>query len=76
MDEINTSEENLIPVKGHNNLFRDKNTGAIVNNDTSAYNNYLRMKEQKKKERNELDMIKSDIEEIKSLLRELTNGSR
>lgn len=75
-DLNNNSENNLIPVKGHSNLFRDKNTGAIVNNDTSAYANYIRMKEQKQKEKNELDMIKSDIEEIKSLLRELTNGSR
>jgi len=75
-DSHNNSEKELIPVKGHTNLFRDKNTGAIVNSDTSAYSNYIRMKEQKQKERNELDTIKSDIEEIKSLLRELTNGSR
>ena len=66
----------LIPVEGYNNLFRDRNTSAILNKDKSAYNNYMRMKDQKQKEKNEIDQIKSDIEEIKSLLRELINGSR
>jgi len=73
---MNTEDENLIPVEGHGNLFRDRFTGAIVNTDRSAYSNYIRMKEQKQKEKDELNQIKSDIEEIKSLLKELTNGSR
>ncbi len=71
MDDNN----NLIPVEGYNNLFRDRNTGAILNKDRSAYNNYMRMKDQKQKEKNEIDRIKSDIEEIKFLLKELINGS-
>jgi hypothetical protein len=70
------SRDELVPVKGHSNLFRDPNTGAIVNTDKNAYTNYIKMKQQRQNERNELDMIKSDIEEIKSLLKELTNGSR
>lgn len=65
----------LIPVEGYNNLFRDKKTGAILNKDKSAYNNYIRMKEQKQKEKTEIDNIKKDIEEIKSLLKEIINGS-
>jgi len=73
---MNTEDENLIPVEGHSNLFRDRFTGAIVNTDKSAYSNYIRLKEQKQKEKQELNQIKSDIEEIKSLLKELTNESR
>lgn len=73
MEETN---DEMIPVKGHNNLFRDRETGAIVNTDKSAYMNYIKMKDQRQKEKNELDAIKSDIAEIKSLLREITNGSR
>lgn len=73
---MNQSDKNLIPVEGHNNLFRDSETGAIINKDRSAYNHYIRMKEQKQRERDELDQIKSDINEIKSLLKELANGSR
>jgi hypothetical protein len=69
-------DSNLIPVEGHNNLFRDRNTGAILNKDKSAYLNYIRLKEIKEKEKNEIDEIKKDINEIKSLLKEIINGSR
>ena len=68
--------EDLIPVEGHQNLYRDRNTGSIVNTDKSNYNNYMKVKRLKQTEKEELDTIKADIEEIKSLLRELTNGSR
>jgi vesicle coat complex subunit len=71
-DNINND---LIPVEGHNNLFRDRNTGAILNNDKSSYLQYMRLKEQRQREKNELEQIKKDIDEIKSLLRELTNGN-
>ena len=69
-------EEDLIPVEGHSNLFRDKNTGAIVNNDASGYVQYKKMKQRRQTEREELDILKKDIDEIKSLLKELTNGPR
>lgn len=66
----------MIPVEGHKNLFRDENTGAIVNCDTFAYSQYIRMKEDRKKQREEIDQIKSDIDDIKTLLKEFLNGSR
>jgi len=66
----------MIPVEGHKNLFRDEKSGAIVNCDSAAYSQYMKMKEQKKRERDELDQIKNDIDEIKSLLKELINGPR
>ena len=31
----------MIPVEGHKNLFRDESTGAIINCDNTAYQNYL-----------------------------------
>ena len=70
------SDKDLIPVEGHHNLFRDRTTGAIVNKDKSGYVHYMRLKEQKQKEKSELDQVKKDIEEIKSLLKEIINGSR
>jgi hypothetical protein len=73
---MNIEESDLIPVEGHNNLFRDRNTGAILNRDASAYQNYMRLKQIKENEKNEIDNIKQDIDEIKSLLKELINGSR
>ena len=69
-------KEDLIPVEGHSNLFRDRNTGAIVNTDSSGYTQYKKMKQRRQTEREELDTLKKDIDEIKSLLKELTNGSK
>ena len=69
-------KKDLIPVEGHSNLFRDRNTGAIINSDSSGYSQYKKMKQRRQTEREELDTLKKDIEEIKSLLKELTNGPR
>ncbi len=63
----------MIPVEGHKNLYRDESTGAIINCDTSGYSQYIKMKDQKKSQKEELDRMKSDIEEIKALLKELVN---
>ena len=62
----------MIPVEGHKNLFRDENSGAIVNTDTFGYSNYKRERVRKMDEKAELDDMKRDIDEIKSLLKELT----
>jgi hypothetical protein len=66
----------MIRVKGHTNLYRDENSGAIVNCDSLAYNQYLSIVNNREAQKNELDMIKKDIDEIKSLLKELLNGSK
>lgn len=65
----------MIPVEGHKNLFRDEKSGAIVNCDTQEYNQYVRMKSEKKKQKDEIEKIKNDISEIKILLKELINGT-
>lgn len=64
----------MIPVEGHKNLFRDENSGAIVNNDTTAYNNYIKMKNERQKQKNEIAELKQDVQQIKSLLLELINA--
>jgi len=62
----------MIPVEGHKNLFRDEKSGAIVNTDTFGYSEYRRERVRKMDEKTELDEMKRDIDEIKSLLKELT----
>jgi len=62
-------------VEGHKHLFRE-DSGAIVNTDTAEYLQYVRLRAEKKKQREEIDQIKEDISEIKSLLMEIINGSR
>ena len=66
----------MIRVKGYTNLYRDENSGAIVNCDSVAYNQYLNIVNNRESQKKELDMIKQDINEIKSLLKELLNGSK
>lgn len=59
----------MIPVKDSRGLYRDEKTNSIVNCDDFQYNQYLKMKEEKSKERNEIQSLKNDIEEIKSALK-------
>lgn len=66
----------MIPVKGHPNLYRDENTGAIVNCDTNSYNQYVTMKNTKDMQKYEIDQMRKDIDEIKSLLKEFLNGTK
>ena len=67
-----------IKVEGRPDLCRDDQTQAIVNTDASSYNAYMtRIKaineEKEKNHQMEWDLsdVKSDIDEIKSLLTEL-----
>jgi hypothetical protein len=66
----------MIPVKGHPNLYRDEESGAIVNFDNNSYNQYVNSLNNRKSQKRELDEMKKDIEEIKSLLKEIVNGSK
>ena len=68
-------------VKGHPNLIRDENSNAILNTNSSEYDNYLSLRAKRKQgsERidnmeNDLKKLKDDINEIKTLLRALSNG--
>jgi len=68
-------------VKGHSNLIRDENSNAILNTDSTEYNNYLSLRSKRKQgsERidnmeNDLKSLKDDINEIKTLLKALSNG--
>jgi len=68
-------------VEGHADLIRDNSTGAILNNDTSQYNQYLSQRAKRKQGTERIDNmetdlkdLKDDINEIKTLLRALSNG--
>ncbi len=68
----------MIPVEGHKNLYRDEKSGAIINCDEFEYSQYISIREKRKKEKqtqkDEINKMKEDIDEIKSLLKELING--
>ena len=77
-----------IQVKDHANLARDPNTNQIVNTSDFEYNQYVVRRDSRKREREkqvttegdlnvmktDLDNLKGEISEIKSLLKELVNG--
>ncbi len=73
----------LSKIEGHPDLIRDMNTNAILNTNQSGYESYLAMAQVKQKEQNKvedlernLDTIKEEINQVKSLLRELLNATR
>ena len=63
----------MIPVEGHKDLFRDEHTNAIVNQDTLAYENYIALRNKNKSKQQQLDDMKLEIEELKSLLNDLAS---
>ena len=70
-------------VEGHSDLARDPRTNSIVNVNKTEYEQYLARREVKseknqkvQKLEDELASMKGDIDEIKSLLKELLNGPR
>ena len=65
----------MIRVEGHKHLFRE-DSGAIVNTDTNGYNQYVKLRSERRRQREEIDGLKNDISEIKSLLMEIINGPK
>jgi hypothetical protein len=59
----------MIKVEGHPNLYRDEVSGAIINCDITAYNQYVNSLSKKELHRKEIDDMKRDIKEIKLLLK-------
>jgi len=61
-------------VEGHKNLIKDSHSKAVINTDTSAMRRHQVMFENLEKERNreeELQRLRSDVNEIKDMLRML-----
>jgi hypothetical protein len=72
-----------IKVKGYDHLIRDPKTNSIINTNMTEYKEYISRRDSKLEEsqkiqnlEKDLDNIKCDLDEIKFLLRNLTNGSK
>ena len=63
----------LSKIKDYPHLYKDEETGAIINYDTNGYNRRVNKIESQKSQKEELDNMKKDIEEIKSLLKDFLN---
>ena len=73
---------NFIPVEGNSDLVRDSRTNQIINTNNTEYEQYLARRKKRKLEREkslsveqDLATLKNEMNEIKSLLKELVNGN-
>ena len=74
---------NYSKITGHSNLIRDDKNQAVINTNMSDYNAYILQKNLKEKENLKIQSLeenvanmKSDLDEIKGLLRSLLNEPR
>ena len=58
-----------IKVKDSGSLYRDEESGAILNCSNSEYDSYLKLKEQKMNEVSEMDKLKDDVDELKDMMK-------
>ncbi len=70
-------------VDGHKDLARDPSTNSIVNVDNIGYDQYIASRNAKSEKNQkvqtmeeDLANVKNELNEIKSLLKELINGSK
>ena len=63
----------MLPVEGHKYLFRDENTNAIINTDRSAFNDFMNTRRINADKKAEMDDVKLELAELKSLLKELAS---
>jgi len=64
-----------VKVEGNRDLYRDLNNGAVVNSNRDEYEKYMRAKKQRNAMTNEINNLKHELDEIKQLLKKLTNGN-
>ena len=64
----------MIKVEGHSHLYRDETSGAIINCDDSGYDQYVKSLNYRKNQKEELNNMKKELDEIKSLLKILVEG--
>lgn len=72
---------NYSKVEGFNNLMRDETSQAVINTNVTEYHKYLSEKQKKKMDNermesieNEISDLKSDVSEIKDLLKHIVKS--
>jgi hypothetical protein len=58
-------------VEGHQNLIRYLKSNAIINTDDIALNNYTLIKKRKELEKNKIDLIESELKDLRSSIDEI-----
>jgi len=60
---------NLIPIENNNSLYRDAESGAVLNCSTSDYESYLQHKKSLLEKQDEIQTLKNEVSEIKDMMR-------
>tara|TARA_B100001769_G_scaffold144245_1_gene112988 strand:+ start:212 stop:406 length:195 start_codon:yes stop_codon:yes gene_type:complete len=58
-----------IQVEGEDSLYRDSNTGAIINSDTKAFDAVRAARVKSSRTDSEIDELRAEIEVLKSMIR-------
>ena len=68
---------NHLKVENEDHLYRDVNTGAIINTDRSSFAKYKASRNKYRNMEHELDYVKGELSELKTLLKQLieSNGT-
>ncbi len=60
-----------IAVDGHPHLYRDAQSGAIINTNSTDYSSYMEGYQTRQQQMNRLDRLETEMSEIKTLLEKL-----
>ena len=63
-----------IKVEGHANLVRDEESHAIINTDVKQYRLTMKRRQMLRTQKDEINSLKNEMTEIKSLLTQLIKG--
>ena len=59
----------LIPIRNNKSLYRDENSGAVINCSNNEFDSYLQQKNEELKKRSELQNLKNDVNELKDMMK-------
>lgn len=62
---------NLIPVEGQKDLYRDPRTNAIINTNKNDYECYIMRRESLQNQKKKIELIEDEITDIRSDLNEI-----
>lgn len=60
---------NLIPIENNKSLYRDIESGAVLNCSSSDYDSYLQHKNSLIEKQDEIENLKNEVGEIKNMMK-------
>ena len=65
-----------VQVEQDSSLYKNTETGAVINVNDQAYTNYMKMKQRKNKQNREIDQLKDEISELKGMIKTLIDNNK